>query len=136
MELTNVLLRRAAAISLACLLCVLLLAAWRAQSDVHREGEGAGQLAHLSSQLAALQNAPDSALTERIETLREAGRDGGLRHLQSRLEDGISGEVLAQSEVEELSPPAMRPNPARIEARPASTLRRRNSSYSRDSRWR
>src|SRR5260221_298087 len=29
-----------------------------------------------------------------------------------------------------------RPNPARIEARPASTLRRRNSSYSRDSRWR
>lgn len=109
MELTHVLLRRAAAISLACLLFVLFLAAWRAQSDVHREGQGAGQLAHLSSQLAALQSAPDGALMERIEALREAGRDGGLRHLQFRLEDGTSGEVLAQSEVEEFPPPAMRP---------------------------
>lgn len=109
MELTYVLLRRAAAISLACLLCVLLLAAWRAQSDVRREGQGAGQLALLSSQLAALQNAPDNALAERIEALREAGRLGRLRHLQFRLEDGRSGEVLAQSVAEDLSPPAMRP---------------------------
>ncbi|MDO9600621.1 MAG: histidine kinase [Azoarcus sp.] len=109
MELTYVLLRRAAAISLACLLCVLLLAAWRAQSDVHREGQGAGQLALLISQLTALQNAPDNALPDRIEGLREAGRLGGLRHLQFRLEDGRSGEVLAQSEEEELAPPTMRP---------------------------
>lgn len=109
MELTHVLLRRAAAISLACLLCVLLLAAWRAQSDVYREGQGAGQLALLISQLTALQNAPDNALPDRIEGLRETGRLGGLRHLQFRLEDGRSGEVLAQSGAEELSPPTMRP---------------------------
>ncbi|AKU11562.1 signal transduction histidine kinase, glucose-6-phosphate specific [Azoarcus sp. CIB] len=106
MELTYVLLRRAAAISLACLLCVLLLAVWRARSDVRREGLGAGQLAQLSSQLAALQNVAESGLQEKIGALREVGH---LRHLDFRLEDAGSGEVLAQSKAEELPPLAMRP---------------------------
>ena len=109
MELTHVLLRRAAAISLVCLLGVLLLAAWRAQSDVRREGQGAAQLAHLSRLLAALQNAPDNALEAQIEALREVGRTGRLRHLRFRLEDGSSGAVLAQAAAEEPAPPAMRP---------------------------
>ncbi|MCK9986618.1 MAG: hypothetical protein AzoDbin1_03090, partial [Azoarcus sp.] len=87
MELTYVLLRRAAAISLACLLCVLLLAVWQARSDVRREGLGAGQLAQLSSQLAALQNVAESGLQEKIGALRAAGH---LRHLDFRLEDAGS----------------------------------------------
>jgi len=109
MELTYVLLRRAAAISLACLICVLLLAAWRGQSDVNREGLGAAQLAQLTRQLAALADAPTGAIDAQIEALREVGRRGRLRHLEFRVEDGRSGEVLAQSAAEASPPPAMRP---------------------------
>lgn len=106
MDLTHVLLRRTAALSLACLLCVLLLAVWRAQSDVRREGQGAAQFALLSSRLAALQNAPGGALEERIRALRDLGP---LRHLEFRLEDAASGAVLAQSLAEEQPSAAMRP---------------------------
>ena len=106
MELTHILLRRAAAISLAGLLCVLLLAVWRAQSDVRREGLGAAQFAFLSHQLAALQNAPDAEVEERIHALRDVGR---LRHLEFRLEDARTGEVLARSLAEEAPPAAMQP---------------------------
>lgn len=102
------LLRRAAAISLVCLLCVLLLAAWRAQTDVHREGRGAGQLAQLTRLLATLERAPADALDERLAALRDLGREGGLRHLQFRVEDGESGNVVAESAPPPAPSPAMR----------------------------
>lgn len=100
------LLRRATAITLACLLCVLLLAAWRTQSDVHREGVGVGKLAELNSQLAALLSASESELDERITALREIGR---LRHVEFRLEDAKTGEALAQSMTGEVPQPEIRP---------------------------
>lgn len=108
MELTYVLLRRAAAISLACLLSVLLVAAWRAQSDVRQEGLGAAEAAHLASLLAALQNVPGEALEAQLERLREIGRSGHLRHLHFTVEDAASGAVLAQSAAD-ASSPAMQP---------------------------
>lgn len=106
MDLTHVLIRRVAALSLACLLCVLLLTVWRAQSDVHREGLGAEQFALLSRQLAALQNAPEAAVDEQIRGLRKLGR---MRHLEFRLEEATSGELLARSLAEEAPPAAMGP---------------------------
>ena len=102
------LLRRAAAISLACLLGVLLLAAWQGQSDIHREERGAGQLAQLTRLLATLEGAPADTIDERLATLRDLGREGELRHLQFRIEDGQSGAVLAASAALPAPSPAMR----------------------------
>ena len=88
MELTQVLMRRAAWISLACLLVTLLLASWRAQFDVRQEGAGAAGVARLMGHLSALQSVPVDGLEKEVVSLRELGLGGELRHLRFRLEDG------------------------------------------------
>jgi two-component system, NarL family, sensor histidine kinase UhpB len=97
MELTSILMRRAAAISVLCLACVLIVAMWRARVDVRQEGLGAGQVAALGSQLARLQNAPGDGLARELEALQALGSAGGLRHLRFEVADGATGEVLVRS---------------------------------------
>lgn len=97
MELASILMRRAAAISVLCLACVLALALWRASADVRREGQGAGQVAALASRLAGLQNVPGEGLERELAALRALGQGGGLRHLRFEVADGATGAVLLRS---------------------------------------
>ena len=85
--------RRAAWISLACLLAALLLAGWRAQFDVRREGAGAAGVASLMGHLSLLQSVPPQDIDNEILSLRALGQGGELRHLRFSLEDG-QGRVL------------------------------------------
>ena len=101
MELTQVLMRRAAWISLACLLAALLLAAWRAQFDVRREGAGAAGVARLMGHVSALQSVPAQDLENELIALRVLGAGGELRHLRFRLEDGGGRTLIAPLPPEE-----------------------------------
>ncbi len=95
MELTQVLMRRAAWISLACLLAALLLASWRAQFDVRREGAGAAGVALLMGHLSALQSATSEDVEKEILSIKALGLGEELRHFRFRLEDA-QGRVLIQ----------------------------------------
>jgi two-component system sensor histidine kinase UhpB len=95
MDLTQVLKRRAAWISLVCLLIALLLAFWRAQFDVRREGSGAAGVAQLMGQLSTLQSATPEELEKEVHALQTLGLSRALRHLRFRLED-LQGRTLIQ----------------------------------------
>ena len=97
MELASILMRRAAAISVLCLACMLVLALWRGWSDVRQEGRGAGQAALLSSQLARLQSIPAESLEQELAALRSLGQGDRLRHLRFEVADGATGAVLVRS---------------------------------------
>lgn len=97
MELSVILMRRAAAISALCLACVLVLALWRAWADVRQEGLGAGQVAALASRLAHLQSASGEGLEQELAALRALAQGGGLRHLRFEVADGATGAVLVRS---------------------------------------
>lgn len=91
--MTSLLMRRSAWIFLACFGVALALATLRAQGDIRRESQGAGQLAHLVGELSALQSIAPESLASQVDKLRSISRSGGLRHLDFELEDG-AGQVL------------------------------------------
>jgi two-component system sensor histidine kinase UhpB len=92
--LIQVLMRRAVWISLACLGAVLLLALWRAQSDVSREGQGADEVAQLVLALGALQTVPEAQLAGQLAQLAAIEQSGRLRHLQLQLQDDSGRSLL------------------------------------------
>ena len=93
MDMTSLLMRRAAWIFLACFGVALAVATLRAQGDIRRESQGADQLAHLVGELSALQNIAPESLDSQVDKLRSISRSGSLRHLDFQLEDG-AGQVL------------------------------------------
>lgn len=93
MDMTRLLMRRSAWISLACFCVVLILAGFRARLDIHREGQGADQIARLVGELTALQDVEQAGLGAQLDRLRAISRSGVLRHLDFQLEDG-AGQVL------------------------------------------
>lgn len=93
MDMTSLLMRRAAWISAACFSVVLALAAARAQLDIRQESQGADQVARLVGELAALQSVDRQALDQQVDKLREISRSGVLRHLDFQLQDD-AGQIL------------------------------------------
>lgn len=93
MDMTSLLMRRAARISAACFSVVLALAAARAQLDIRQESQGADQVARLVGELAALQSVDRQALDQQVDKLREISRSGVLRHLDFQLQDD-AGQIL------------------------------------------
>ncbi|NTV09452.1 MAG: HAMP domain-containing protein [Zoogloea sp.] len=121
MELTHVLMRRAAWVSLGCFAFALALAGWRAGFDVRREGQGAAQTASLIGRLAELQSLPAEKIPLQIRALQDVSASGGLRHLQFRLEDEkgnllvgppSAGASTAGGMLAQLSAPGVQPAPA------------------------
>ena len=76
MDMTSLLMRRAAWISAACFSVVLALAAARAQLDIRQESQGADQVARLVGELAALQSVDRQALDQQVDKLREISQIG------------------------------------------------------------
>lgn len=93
MDMTSLLMRRAAWISLACFCVVLALASARARLDIRQESQGADQVARLVGELAALQSVDGQALGAQVDKLRAISRSGALRHLDFQLEDE-AGQIL------------------------------------------
>lgn len=93
MDMTSLLMRRAAWISLACFCVVLALASARARLDIRQESQGADQVARLVGELAALQSVDVQALDAQVDKLRAISRSGTLRHLDFQLEDE-AGQIL------------------------------------------
>lgn len=108
MGLIQVLMRRAAWLSLLCLGVVLLLALWRAQSDVSREGQGADEVAQLVVALGALQTVPEAQLGEQLAQLAAIEQGGRLRHLQLQLQDASGRSLLPPAAAEMAETPWLR----------------------------
>lgn len=99
MELSRLLLRRLAGITLASLVLALGLTALWTHLDIGREGQGAVASARLMAAAAHLRDAPPSQLPQvlaELARMREAGASGtGLRHLDFELRESDSaGRVL------------------------------------------
>lgn len=108
MDLIHVLLRRAAAVSVASLFLALFFMAAQTQSDVASEADGAMQLAELSRLLAALGSSASDQLEGHIEGLNAIAQRGGLRHLTFRVDDAVNGVTLAESPRDTPAPIGMR----------------------------
>lgn len=93
MDLTRLLVRRAAWIFLASLSVAVLLASWRASADIRQENHGAREVARLLEALSGLQRGSTDALPQNLEALQAISRSEALRHLTFQIEDG-QGQVL------------------------------------------
>lgn len=83
--------------SLACLFIFLALAGWRAEVDIHREGQGADGTVRLLEALSALQASDGAHRAARLDALRALSREGRLRHLRFQVEDA-AGRVLVAAD--------------------------------------
>ncbi len=103
MEMSSLLMRRAAWVILPGLCCALLAALWQAQANVRDEGIGALRTAELVAHLAALQGSGPAGDAASLDALRRINASGELRHLQLLLKDG-EGRVLVAPVVEAAVP--------------------------------
>ena len=103
MEMSSLLMRRAAWVTLLGLCCALLAALWQAQRIVRHEGVGALRTAELMAHLAALQGGGQGGAGARLDALRRINASGELRHLQLLLKDG-EGRVLVAPAQDEAVP--------------------------------
>ncbi|HMV62140.1 MAG TPA: HAMP domain-containing protein [Rhodocyclaceae bacterium] len=97
MDMIRLLMGRVGWTTLVCLAVFLALAAWRAEVDIRREGQGAAGTVRLLEALAALQASDGASRAARLDELRQLGQAGRLRHLRFQLEDA-DGRVLVAAE--------------------------------------
>jgi two-component system sensor histidine kinase UhpB len=100
MNMSRYIIGRIVAISIAILLGGLVLALWRAQFDVQREGRGAADEVRLFEYLYALENGPAADIAANLAGLRAITASRNLRHVRFTLRDG-DGNVLVAPLAEE-----------------------------------
>ncbi|KAB2970682.1 ATP-binding protein [Zoogloea sp.] len=93
MDLTRLLMRRAAWIFLASLSVAVVLASWRASTDIRQENHGAREVARLLEALSGLQRGNAGSLPQDLAVLQAISQSEALRHLTFQIEDG-QGQVL------------------------------------------
>lgn len=95
MEMSGLLMRRAAWVTALGLAVALCAALWQARSNVRDEGVGAARAAEMMAHLSALQADAETSAGARVhlEALQRLNASPELRHLQLRLVDG-HGRVL------------------------------------------
>lgn len=98
MDLTRLLMRRAAWIFLASLCVAVLLASWRASADIRQENHGAREVARLLEALSSLQRGSSASQPNDLATLQAISRSESLRHLSFQIEDG-QGRILVPAAV-------------------------------------